>query len=335
MAIFTRRHLLLMLAFALLANAGQEAQADNWADKMFSVREHDFRTVGRGTKSEFFFELQNPYEEDVHIAAVRTTCGCTTPRATKTTLKSRESGAIVATFNTSTFIGQKSATITVVFDKPFYAETQLKVSGFIRTDISFNPPEIAFGEIAPGVATEREVIITHTGNTRWQITDVRSHCTDLQVRLNPAERTAGMVRYRMVVKTKDSMPEGDIRERLTLVSNDRDFPTTEMAISGRIRPTLSVSPAAVSLGTATPGDVVQKRLVVRGEEPFGITDIVCADDRFEFDIPSGKKKLHFIRMRFNADQADSKIGQEVRIETDLSGNKSTSCIVTGSIGVPN
>ncbi len=333
MAKFTRRHLLLTLAFSLLSIPSQVSAA-NWADKMFLVREHDFRTVGRGTKCEFHFELENTYQEDVHIAALRTSCGCTTPTATKTTLKSRERGAIVANFNTNTFIGHKAATLTVVFDKPFFAETQLKISGFIRTDITFDPPEVAFGELPPGETGEREVIITHTGDSNWQITDVRSHCTDLLVRLNPPERSPGLVKYRMVVKTKDSMPEGDIRERLTLVSNDRDFPTTEMSISGRVRPMLSVSPAAVSLGTAAAGDVVEKRLVVRGEEPFEITGVVCADGRFDFDVPDGSKKLHFVKMRFSADRADSKIGQEVRFETDLPGDKATTCVVTGSIGMP-
>ena len=217
----------------------------------------------------------------------------------------------------------------------FYAETQLKIAGFIRTDITFSPNEVNFGEIPPGQTAEREVIITHSGNSAWQITDVRSHCTDLQVRLNPAERTPGMVRYRMVVKTKPTMPEGDIRERLTLVSNDRDFPTTEMTISGRIRPMLSVAPPTLSLGTAAAGQTIEKRLVVRGEEPFEITRVVCADQRFDFDIPTGSKKIHFIKMRFSADQPDSKLGQEIRIETNLPGGKATSCVVTGSIGLAN
>ena len=31
---------------------------------------------------EFAFEAQNLYEEDVHIADVRTSCGCTTPTIT-------------------------------------------------------------------------------------------------------------------------------------------------------------------------------------------------------------------------------------------------------------
>ena len=89
----------------------------------------------RGAKAEFEFVFKNEYEEDVHIASVRTSCGCTTPRITKQTLKSLESAAIVATYNTRSFYGAKSATITVVIDKPFAAEVQLTVSGYIRSDV--------------------------------------------------------------------------------------------------------------------------------------------------------------------------------------------------------
>lgn len=309
-----------------------EVSAENWADKMFAQHEHDFRTVGRGTKCEFHFEMTNPYEEEVHIAAVRTSCGCTTPTLTTNTLKTHQSGAVVATFNTATHIGQKAATVTVVFDKPYYAEVQLKVSGYIRTDITFEPPEVAYGEIPAGQSREREVVITHSGNSNWTITDVRSHCTNLQVRLNAPERSAGTVRYRMLVRMDEQMPEGEIHERLTLISNDRNFPTTEMAISGRIRPVVSVSPAAISLGTTQSGSVVEKRLVVRGDQPFAIKDVVCGDERFEFEVPEGRKKVHFLKLRFVADDQAGRVAQQIKIVTDLGENKTAACVATGTIG---
>ena len=126
------------------------------------------------------------------------------------------------------------------------------------------------------------------------------------------------------------MPEGEIRERLTLISNDRDFPTTEMLISGRLRPALSISPASFSLGTAQPGQTIEKKLLLRAEEPFKVTNVVCADDRFDFEVPDASKKLQIVKLRFKADQAASKVSQEIRVETDL--GKSASCVVTGSVG---
>ena len=328
-----RRGLMLsLLAIGLLTPAlGHSASAQSWADKMFQEKSHDFRIVGRGTKNEFHFEFTNLYEEDVHVAKVRTSCGCTTPTLTQETLKTHETGAVVATFNTNTFIGQKSATITVVFDRPSYAEVRLNVKGFIRTDITFDPPEVNYGEIPAGQPREQEVVITHSGNRNWEITDVRSHCGNLQVRLNPAERTNNLVRYRMLVRLDGAMPDGDIRERLTLISNDRDFPTTEMAISGRVRPPVSVSPAAVSLGTTSSQGTAERRLVVRGEQPFEILDVQCADERFEFEVPVGEKKVQFVKLRFQGDGTTDPVSQEIRIVTNLPGNKTASCIVTGKV----
>lgn len=326
-----------LIAFLLVAGLSpllaQSAAGQSWADKMFvESKSHDFRIVGRGTKTQHHFEFTNPYEEDVHIKSVRTSCGCTTPTLTQDTIRTHETAAVVATFNTNTFIGQKAATITVVFDRPSYAEVQLKVSGFIRTDITFDPPEVNFGELRAGQTSEREVVITHSGNSNWQINDVRSHCPSLQVRLNPAERTPGMVRYRMLVRTDGTMPEGEIRERLTLISNDRDFPTTEMAIAGRIRPAVMISPAAVSLGTTSPNSSIEKRLVVRADEPFEILDVLCADERMEFEVPVGAKKVQFVKMRFHGDNTTTPISQEVRVVTNLPGKKSATCVVTGTVG---
>ena len=333
MLVFRRKLMLHFFAVGFLAliPSTSLAQNANWADEMFETKSHDFRTVGRGTKSEFHFKIKNKFEEDVHIAAVRTSCGCTTPRITKQTLKTHEEGAIIAKFNTDTFIGKKAATITVVIDRPYYAEVQLKVSGFIRTDITFTPPEVAYGEVKPGNAIEKQVLITHSGNSNWQITDVRSHCDHLQVRLDPPERRPGMVQYKMYVTLKDSVGEGDLRERLTLISNDASFPTTEMSISGYVRPTLSISPSAVSVGTVRPNQLIEKRLLVRGETPFEIKEVVCPDDRFKFDVPKGSKKLHFVKMSFRADKATNKIGQEIRVVTDMPDKKSATCVVTGSV----
>ena len=41
------------------------AQAQPWAQKMFKTTSHEFGTVAKGAKTEFAFNLQNLYEEDV------------------------------------------------------------------------------------------------------------------------------------------------------------------------------------------------------------------------------------------------------------------------------
>ena len=110
------------IACLLAAIIAPQASAQQWARKMFKVAKHDFGTVARGSAQQFSFVLTNIYKETVHIVGVRSSCGCTSPKVTKNTLKTYEKGAILAVYNTKSFTGSKSATLTVTIDKPFYAE---------------------------------------------------------------------------------------------------------------------------------------------------------------------------------------------------------------------
>ena len=141
--------LLVMLSLTGLA-AGQD-----WARKMFETTSHDFGNVARGSKVDYDFKFHNPYKEDAHVMDVRSSCGCTTPRVLKDSMKTYEESAIVASFNTRSFLGQRSATITVVFDKPFYAEVQLQVQGYIRRDIVIHPGDVDLGTVDQGTPVEK------------------------------------------------------------------------------------------------------------------------------------------------------------------------------------
>jgi len=114
---------------------------------MFATTSHDFGTVARGQRTEFEFVLENLYVEDVHIASVRASCSCTTPEIKTDTLKTHQKGAILAKYNTAAFLGPKGATLTVIFDKPFWAEVQLNVRGFIRSDVLLQPGSVDFGSV--------------------------------------------------------------------------------------------------------------------------------------------------------------------------------------------
>ncbi len=119
---------------------------------MFKATEHDFGTVARGSKAEYRFVFENLYMEDVHIAGVRTSCGCTTPSVENATVKTYDQGDILAHFNTPTFLGQRAATLTVTIDKPFYAEVQLHIKGFIRNDVLVDPGSVQIGSVDQGTA---------------------------------------------------------------------------------------------------------------------------------------------------------------------------------------
>src|SRR5688572_24594288 len=93
--------------------AAESACAEAWVAKMFAKKEHNFGTVARGADTVYRFPVKNIYKEDIELVNVRSSCGCTTPTLEKKILKTGETGYVVASFNTRTFTGVHSATLTV------------------------------------------------------------------------------------------------------------------------------------------------------------------------------------------------------------------------------
>ena len=193
------------------------ASAEQWARKMFTETHHDFGTVSRNAKTEHSFIIENCFEEEVHIVAVRSSCGCTNPVLTKKTLKSWEKGELIAQFNTRAFIGTKSSEITLVIDRPYYAEVKLTVGGTIRSDVVVEPGEIRFGDADLGMTKTVDLKISYAGRHDWKINDVRGDCAFIEVRLDPAKRQGTMTNYVLHIKLKENAPVGEILDELVVV----------------------------------------------------------------------------------------------------------------------
>ena len=228
----------------------------------------------------------------------------------------RAGAEIVAVFNTQAFLGQHSSTLTVTFDQPYSSEVLLSVEGYIRRDVVFDPGRIDLGAVDAGNAAEKSVSVRYAGRSDWQIVDVRSTNTDLEVELNKAPAEAGKVVYDLLVRLKDSAATGYIDDELIIITNDLNHETIPLAVVGRVAPSLSVRPTSLHLGKVASGKTVKKQLVVSGKKPFKILSVECPDECFEFDVKDEAKKVHLIPVIFTADKA-GKMVEKIRIVTDL------------------
>lgn len=322
----------LAIAIALVALAAAPAPAKEWARKMFKLTSHDFGHVAHGAKAEVAFEIENIYEEDVHIADVRTSCGCTTPTITRPTLKTWEKGAIVASFNTRSYLGQRNSTLTVVIDKPFYAEVPLTIAGYIHSDVDIQPGAVALGDVALGAKAEQQVTIAYRGKSAWQITDVRSANEHFEVELSDVIRQGGQIAYRMTVRLRPGAPAGLIQDQLTVVTNDPKMPHVTLPVEGRVVPPLSVSPSPLFFGRLQPGQTATKQLVLTGKQPFKITAIQADGAPLEFRTsPDVIRKVHLVPVILTASAASGDFDYEVQIATDLPTGGTTTCHIRGSV----
>jgi hypothetical protein len=307
-----------LLAWVLLALSSDPAIAQEWARKMFEEgTEHKFGVVARGAKVEYRFPIKNLYVEDVHILSVRSSCGCTTPVVTKDTIKTFETAELIAQFNTRSFTGEKNATLTVTFDKPFLAEVQVHVSGYIRSDVVLSPGSVDLGSVQQGTTSEKEIAITYAGRSDWQVLDVQSANPSIKTELTETGRGAGQVSYKLLVKLADDAPVGYIKDQLILVTNDVRAKQFPVDVEGRVAAEVSISPSSLFMGVLQPGQSATKQLVIRSNKAFHVKSVTCDDDCFVFKTSDEAKQLHVIPVTFTAGEEPGKITHKLKIETDL------------------
>ncbi len=305
------------LALVLCVLACHPCLGQEWAVKMFKVTDHDFGSVARGAKAEFRFVFENLYLEDIHISDVRSSCGCTTPSVETPLLKTYEQGAILAHFNTDKFLGQRAATLTVTIDRPFYAEVQLEIRGYIRGDVVVEPGSVQVGSIDQGTGVDQTVAVNYAGRGDWQITGVNSSNPHISARAVETARDNGQVSYALQVHIDKTAPAGYLNDHLMLVTNDGNA-QIPVLVEGRVMAGITVSPTALFMGVVQPGQQVTKQLVVKGKTPFRILSIACDDKSFKFDTSKedSPKALHMVPVTFSAGADAGKIVKTIRIKTD-------------------
>jgi hypothetical protein len=295
------------------------ASAQEWARKMFKEDTHNFGTVARSAKAEHRFTFENLYLEDIHVAGVRTSCGCTTPSVENSTVKTYEKGAILAHFNTDTFLGQRGATLTVTIDKPVYAEVQLHVKGYIRSDVLVEPGSVQFGAVDQGTAWQQYVNVNYQGgNPQWKITGVKSFNPHLRPQITETARNYGQTTYKLNVIVDKETPPGYLNEPVALLTSDPQNPQIPVLVEGRIESGVTVNPTALYMGKVQPGQKVTKQLIVKSKKPFKILGIKCDDKSFELTLPAGQepKSVYIVPITFVAGADLGRIVKTIQIQTD-------------------
>jgi hypothetical protein len=322
-----------VIVFLVLISPASSARGQEWARKMFEATSHDFGAVARGAKAEYRFKLTNIYVEDVHISDVRSSCGCTTPTKGPELLKTYDEGFILATFNTKNHQGQKSATLTVTLDKPFPAEVQLQVSGFIRSDVELEPGGVQFGSVDAGAPAEQLLKIKARTDRDWQITAIRSSSEFVEAEAVETGRQIGDVTYDMKVRLLPGAPTGYIKERLVVVANDSKSTEFPIEVEGRVQAALSAT-SHLFMGIVKPASKTRKPLVVQGKQPFRITSIECDDDCFTCECPQKTERRHIVNVTFTAPGEPGKRNAKIRITTDLDNEASLEVPAMANVVAP-
>ena len=318
------------ITLATLALATTCSAAD-WAKNLFAVKSHDFGTVAVASKTEFEFPIKNTTNQKVHISNVRASCGCTTPILHEQWLEPGQETTLTARFNTGSFWGKKGATLTVVIDRPSYAEVQLRVDGYIRRDMVFNPGAVDFGKTEVGSGAEQKVSVAYAGRGDWEILGVESANPMISASIQEKSRSGQRVDYDVIVTLDPAAPVGLLQENLIVKTNDRSMPRVPLAVLGNIEAPLNVAPQTFAVNEIKPGESIKQRLVITGKEPFKVTDISCEGFDVRFQANDKALKAHVLNVELVAQANPGPVKQPLVVKTDAGDAYTAQSIVTGEI----
>ncbi|MGQ0633320.1 MAG: DUF1573 domain-containing protein [Planctomycetaceae bacterium] len=311
---FLRFRTVAMALSLLLAGATARAQ-DAWAYAMFEKTDYNFGVVARGAEARFQLKLVNNGPETVHIVGTGTRCACASARAVQETLAPGQAGAIEISFDTKKYVHLRETSLLVSFDRPARADVQIPVKIYIRTDVVVTPGEAAFGVVSMGSTAERRLNIAYVGRPNWVIKDVLHKSKHLEARVQEVSRSGGSINYELAVTLKPSAPAGEIREQLTLVTDDAEAPQFPIQVEGRVEAEYSVSPELVDFGRLRAGERKVSYVVVRGKQPFLVETIESGKSAgvFEVQLPRAPQKQHVLPLTLIAPAETGSLDEDFSI----------------------
>ncbi len=307
------------------------AAEPTWAEKMFDSQAHDFGVVARAAKVTHRFKITNLYQQVVHIARVRSTCGCSVARPSKTTLATGEVAFFDVTMDTVRFRELKSSVLTVVFDRPLYAEVHIPVKAYIRQDVVLAPGSADFQAVPEGEAASRTLQLAYAGRAGWTIKQVEIDSTHLTARVEETQRgkaspgaTFDQVAYDIVIGLKPTAPAGVFRGTIVLVTDDKKTPRIPVLVEARVEADFTISPTTagvVALGTLVPGRSRRISIVVKGREDFQIEKIEADSNSgaFRTKLSKSKRRVHVIPLTVTASKGVTELRESFTLT--IAGNE--------------
>jgi hypothetical protein len=303
-----------LLLFATVAAA--PVFGDSWAQSMFEEHAKDFGSVPRGPMLAYSFRITNKGQQPVHIAGVRVSCGCVSAAATQDQLAPGESAAIQATMDTRRFTGPKSVTIYVQFDQPQWDEARLSVQANGRDDISITPDTLSFGKVKKGSAPSASANLHILGGS-WNIMDVQTESNYIRASVKEVRRDTGEAGYELTASIRPDAPVGKWYSDIWLKTNNDSMPRIRVPLTVEVEPLLTLSSTSVQLGDVKTGTQAERKIVVRGAQPFKVTRIEGSDAAWSVeDNTKDSKPVHVLTIKLKNPRAGEQ-SKKFKVVTDL------------------
>lgn len=309
------------LAVVIAVVVPAHLQAASWADEMFPVRQHDFGKVERGQKPSVDFLITNDSNKEVRIRSVRVSCSCTKAVAQSGRIPPGGATVMTATMDTTGFQGSKSVAIQVQFDRPWRAEVTLRVTCESKGKLGAEATEVDFGMLPQGAAHQKRLNLDYIGTLDWRVTELDFGNSHFTTEVAEVSREPGKVRYELSITLKAQTPPGIHEDVIRVHTNDPATPEVVVKAKAQVEADVVVTPASIRLGVLKPGEVIERKVVIKAAQPFKVLRVDNADDLIQVKTASESKSTQLVVLTMTTPKTEDEIPRHVDIVTDMNGER--------------
>lgn len=248
-----------------------------WGNKMLEQTEIKFGSVAKGADSVVQVRVKNVYQENIDITNLTTGCSCVSWDEIQQrvplpmTIPTGQTRVLNLRLNTIQYDGErKSKAMIALFDSVHGVSTtvELPVEAYIRRDIVVTPGAVNFGNVDLGSSAERKVEIRYAGRNDWRLMQAKGTNPHIGVTLTETGRGNGLVSYDLLVTLKPDAPIGTLRDQVTMVTDDANYPQISLHVEAVIEADIVVK--EIQFGQVAPGQSKTLPVIVRSKKPIKI-----------------------------------------------------------------
>jgi hypothetical protein len=186
-----------------------------------------------------------------------------------------------------------------------------------RDDLAFSTEGLNFGKVKRGNAAMTEMSVSFLAGSQTQIADAKSDSNYVAPSFKEIRRDSGEVAYQITAKIRPDTPVGKWYSDVWLKTNNPSMPRVRVPLTIEVESSLTVSPGSVVLGQVKAGTPSDRKVILRGAQPFKIKSIEGTDDQVRVKETSTEAKaMHVLNVTVNPTAA-GQFSRTIRVHTDL------------------
>ncbi|MGH7965064.1 MAG: DUF1573 domain-containing protein, partial [Candidatus Binatia bacterium] len=295
---------------------------------------YDFGTVEQGEQITHLFRFINQGEQDLRIADVKTSCGCTAAIISANVIPPGQEGTISATFETARFIGEKVKNVTVYSNDPLQSVTTLTLQGEITVEIAPEPAQLYLGRPHRSEEVTQTVEVLYDAGKPISITKVENTHPAVRVQTEDLEK-GNKKGKKLTVTLKKGAAIGRLNDQITVTTTSQKIPTLTIPVFGSIEGDVLVQPPQVSFGTIRQGEsrAREVRIKSRAASPVRVLRVESSAANVVPEVTEVKQGEEYrLTLKTKSDGKPGRIQGEVQVFTDHPEEKMLTIPLYGVVG---